>query len=115
MANFVQLGVLEWHESSAVVNVMAACPLHLRNHLIVLLKKLPLEGSSSSQLSLMAGLLIDIFELRITIRRLRNLGARFNLDIHLAFLGRCNGWQRVKAGAHAPLLLIVSALFFTQS
>ena len=93
VANFVQLGVLQWHESSAVVNVMAACPLHLRNHLIVLLKKLPLEGSSSSQLSLMAGLLIDIFELRITIRRLRNLGARFNLDIHLALLGRRNRRQ----------------------
>ena len=63
----------------------------------------------------MTGLLIDIFKLRVTIRRLRNLGARLNLDIHLAFLGSCNGWQRVKAGAHAPLLFIVSALLFTQS
>ena len=63
----------------------------------------------------MTGPLIDIFKLRVAIRRLRNLGARLNLDIHLAFLGSSNGWQRVKAGAHAPLLLIVCALLFTQS
>ena len=92
MAGLIKLRVLERHKASAIIDVLTADSLHLGNHLSVLLQKPFLQGVRPGEVRLVTRLLVNIFELGgVVVRRLRNLRARFNLDIDLALLGYCNG------------------------